>query len=253
MTAVTTHQDTTLGAALDTGMVAFDLETTGPLPDSARVVTAALVRLTNGPGGWTKDPTGWLLDPGVPIPAGATAVHGITTDHAREHGTDPAQGIAGVLADLQAAWDTGTPVVTHNGSYDLTVMDREARRHGLEPPRPGVLIDTMVLDKAVDPYRKGKRTLVATAEHYGITLGDAHDATADAIAAVRIAWVLTRRYPDIAAMSLSQLHDAQVRWRAEQSASLEQYFRRKDPGAVVDGTWPIHPLPDGWDPQAVDA
>ena len=39
------------------------------------------------------------------------------------------------------------------------------------------------------------------------------------------------------------LHGAQIGWAAEQAASLQEYFRRKDPAAVVDGTWPVHPRP----------
>nr|WP_258061953.1 hypothetical protein [Rathayibacter iranicus] len=43
----------------------------------------------------------WLIRPGIPIPRQATAVHGVTTTHADEHGQDPAVAdIARVLRDM---------------------------------------------------------------------------------------------------------------------------------------------------------
>ena len=62
----------------------FDLETTGPNPMTARIVTASLILL--GPDGTELRHGEWLADPGVEIPEEAAAVHGITTEHAREHG-----------------------------------------------------------------------------------------------------------------------------------------------------------------------
>ncbi|MBB4931384.1 hypothetical protein F4561_002204 [Lipingzhangella halophila] len=43
-------------------------------------------------------------------------------------------------------------------------------------------------------------------------------------------------------MDIDELHAAQVRWRAEQAASLQAYLRRStNPEAVVDPNWPIIP------------
>ena len=62
----------------------FDLETTGVDVTTARIVTASLILLD--PQGNVVRRGEWLADPGVEIPAGAAAVHGITTEYAREHG-----------------------------------------------------------------------------------------------------------------------------------------------------------------------
>ena len=42
-------------------------------------------------------------------------------------------------------------------------------------------------------------------------------------------------------MSAEELHLAQVKWKAEQSASFQEYLRRRNPEAVVDGSWPLVP------------
>ena len=145
-----------------------------------------------------------------------------------------------------------TPIVAMNARYDITVLDRECRRHGL----PTLLdrhiddmiwpvIDPFVLDKQVDPYRRGRRTLSALCSHYGVALDDAHDATADAVAAARVACRIGAARPELAAMDIEDLHHAQMRWAAEQAASLAAYFRRT-PGKAhlaetVRGEWPLTP------------
>jgi DNA polymerase III epsilon subunit-like protein len=50
----------------------------------------------------------------------------------------------------------------------------------------------MVIDKHLDRFRKGRRTLAAICEAYGVDLpaDEAHTAGADALAACRAAWVL---------------------------------------------------------------
>ncbi|MCA1009078.1 3'-5' exonuclease, partial [Rhodococcus hoagii] len=139
-------------------MAAFDLETTGPIPTNARIVTAHLETID----GKVTSGRNWLLNPQQGIPEGATAVHGITTEHAREHGQDYAGGYDEIRQALTAAWDSGHAVVAFNAAYDLTIIDREGVRLGYPPLEVGLVIDPFVIDRAMDPYRKGKRTLEAT-------------------------------------------------------------------------------------------
>lgn len=218
-------------------LVGFDLETTSPDPETARIVTATVV--LDRPG---ADPIlrTWLVDPGIDIPEAATSVHGITTEHAREHGQDPATAAREVIDALVEGLDHhGAPVVAFNAAFDFTVLDREARRYGLGPLAPDPVIDPFVLDKQVDRFRRGKRTLTALCEHYGVALTDAHDATADALAAVGLVRELGRRHPF---PDPGVLHAAQVGWRAEQCASLAEYFARQGRPQEVRGEWPLLPV-----------
>ena len=106
--------------------------------------------------------------------------------------------------------------------------------------QPAPIIDPLVLDKCVDRFRKGKRTLEAAAEFYGVTLTDAHDAGADAVAAGRVAQALARKYPEELDVPAVDLHESQVGWCAEQSASFQEYMRRtKDPSFTASGLWPV--------------
>jgi DNA polymerase III subunit epsilon len=124
------------------------------------------------------------------------------------------------------------------------VLDRDTRRHALEPfgehfPDGTAVIDPYVLDKHVDPYRKGGRKLVDVCAHYGVRIDAAHEAAADAIAAARVAWRIAQKYPALAAMPLDELHRLQVKAKASQSASFQDYLRRQGKTDVIDGSWPM--------------
>lgn len=216
----------------------FDLETTGRDPQEARIVTASVVLVS--PEGEVQQEWEWLADPGIEIPEEAAAVHGVSTDRARAEGR-PAAEVATELSEVLAGfWREGVPVLAFNAAYDLTVLTREAERHGLPAPEPFPVLDPFVLNKQVHRYRRGKRTLGALCEEYGVVLDAAHTSAADALATERLAAALAERFAQLR-QPAAALHEAQIGWAAEQAASLQEYFRRKDPAAIVDGTWPVHP------------
>ncbi|MEU0939875.1 exonuclease domain-containing protein [Embleya sp. NPDC005971] len=228
-------------------MAAFDTETTGPNPETARIVSAAIIGVG---GGKPTDPATWLVNPGVEIPAEAAAIHGITTERAVAEGMEAKQAVEETATILASYIEDRTPIVAFNARFDLTLLDRECRRHGLVPPterslHPPLVIDPYVIDKQL-ARRKGKRTLTAQCEHYGIVLGDdAHDATADALAGARLAYKLACRYPGNLQVRLKDLHGLQQSWAHDQAVSLQAYFRRTDPDAVVEGAWPLVPYTGG--------
>lgn len=220
-------------------MAGFDIESTGPDPLTARIVTACIVQCG---GGQPVVSANWLTDVGgETIPDEAARIHGITTERAHADGVPLAEAVAEILAGLTQAILSGIPIVAMNARYDLTLLDREAERLGLDPLPAGPVVDPFVLDKQVDTYRPGKRTLTALCQHYQVRLDAAHSADADALAACRVVWRQGSLYPALTLMTLDELHAAQTRWAAEQAASLQEHFRKKDPAAVVEGAWPLIP------------
>ncbi|THV40108.1 exonuclease domain-containing protein [Glycomyces buryatensis] len=220
-------------------LLGFDTETTGVVCEQDRIIQAALVNAPTGTGPVAART--WLIDPGVPIPAGATRVHGITDAQVQSDGEAPAKAL-GELADaLREAIDAGIPVVAFRAGFDCTMLAYELDRHGVAQPDWDriALIDPSVLDKRVDRYRRGKRTLGVTCAHYGVDLDDAHSAAGDAIATVALARAIGAAYPEVGAVPLAELHAAQVGWFAEDAASLEEYFRRKGRNETVDRRWPL--------------
>lgn len=228
----------------------FDLETTGIDVENDRIVTACAVQC----GG--KHPTQsatWMADPGIEILEGAAKVHGITTERARAEGRPAAEVVEQVVAALSQVVLSGIPIVAMNASFDLTTLDREARRHQVTPLADLVgdqlrVIDPRVLDKQVS-RRKGKRTLSDLCQHYEVRLDGAHSSDADAVAACRVAWRLGSTVPQLGAMSIADLHQAQIKWAESQGRSLAAYFRRT-PGkeSWADGVrteWPLIPHQSG--------
>ncbi|MER7840642.1 3'-5' exonuclease [Streptomyces sp. NPDC096040] len=230
-------------------LIGFDLETTGTDPREARIVTAAVIEVRAGQELGRRE---WLADPGVEIPADAVAVHGISNERAAAEGR-PADQVADALADvLTGYWKTGVPVVAYNATFDLTLLSAELRRHGLPSLSdrlggldPAPVIDPYTIDRWVDRYRRGKRNLEAVCVEYGITLASAHNASADALAAARLARAIADRHPKIASLGPAQLHERQVEWYAEWATDFQQFLRRKgEADAVVDGAWPLRELAD---------
>jgi DNA polymerase-3 subunit epsilon len=270
------------GAALG-----FDTETDGLISTEARIITGAMVLMTPGN---PPNPMELMIQPERDIPQEAIDVHGITTERAREEGVLREVGIAQIAATIAELACAEIPVVGHNIIYDLTLLDREMRRIGagwleLEPGTdfvmmvgadgkafggPFPVIDTLVLDKAIDTYRKGSRRLEDAAKFYGVPMakGAAHGATADVIAALRIAITIANRcampisavcdlyldrkrpmeiaeaFYNLGALDLVSLHGAQVEWKKTQAEGLREYFRKTgtaDPDKVST-VWPLQPL-----------
>ena len=219
----------------------FDLETTGVDVAADRIVTGC-VGLLDAEGGVIRARE-WLADPGIDIPEGATAVHGITTAHARANGRAAPAVVAEIVEALRGLLDAGIPVVAYNAAYDFSLLHHEALRHGVAPlAAPAPIIDPLVMDKRYDRWRRGKRTLDVVAAHYAVPLDDAHEASADAVAAGRVALALAERYAAWMPSSADELHTRQIGWARDQAASLTDYFvriGRIDPAEPLDGTWPV--------------
>jgi DNA polymerase-3 subunit epsilon len=219
----------------------FDLETTGVSVAADRIVTAHVGLLdADGRAILARD---WLADPGIPIPAGASAIHGITTERARMLGRPAAEVVGEVVTALRGLLDAGIPVVAYNAPYDFSLLKHEALRHGIAPiVDPAPVIDPLVVDRACDRWRPGKRTLQVVAAHYAVELDGAHDACADAVAAGRVAQAIARRFSGRLPEDPQQLHTRQVAWARTQAESLTDHFvriGRIDPDDRVDGRWPI--------------
>ncbi|WP_350349894.1 exonuclease domain-containing protein [Agromyces sp. G08B096] len=220
-------------------LAVFDLETTGIDIDTCRIVTAHVGVI--GPAGEVLEQRQWLVDPGVEIPTAATLIHGVSTERARAEGLAAAQAVAEIIAELTNAARRGLPIVAYNASYDLSVLAREAERYGHAPlPGPEQVIDPLVIDKAVDRYRRGKRTLTAACAHYGVELLDAHDAGADAVAAGRVAQAIVRAYPELAAIAAADLHRHQIEWCRDQAERYQEWRRMNgEPEFTASGVWPV--------------
>ncbi|MDN4490063.1 exonuclease domain-containing protein [Demequina sp. SYSU T00068] len=232
---------------IDQTMVGFDTETTGVATARDRIVTAALITRT----GQDVSARTWLIDPGVEIPAAATAVHGISTERARAEGQAPAEALEQIAAALAHALNAGQPVVAYNAQFDLTILEHELARHGLPSLvsrldrgeiRP--VVDPYVLDRHLDRYRKGSRKLIDLCTLYAVRVeaDSLHAADADVLATLELVRALAAAYPTLASVELDALHDQQISaykdWATGFAAWLRSRGRTED---LPDPRWPLVP------------
>ncbi len=260
-------------------MLGIDFETTSADPETARIVSAALVLCGGGEPTETLD---LLVNPGVEIPQEAIDVHGITNERAQTDGISPEVALK-LMLEFADESPPGTLLVGCNLVFDFTIWDREITRHLGDVPRPDettwMCLDPAVLDRFLDPFRKKDADPNDPARRWGAhSLEDmcrlydvrderdgTHSAVVDALAACRVAWRIlqrgkvirsrkseywdARREWEEAIVSAADLHRAQARWYAARAENYEQYRRRGDrnrdappePEYVASRDWPLVP------------
>lgn len=149
--------------------VAFDLETTGFLPGVDRVVELGAVRMVNGE---VDAVFSTLVDPLIPIPAGASAVNGISNEMVM--GKPKIEDLLAPLVEFCG----DDLLVAHNAAFDFQFLVSDFKKHEMRTP-PGLVLCSYLMAKKVYPglanYKLG--TLV---QHLNIEASGFHRAEADA-------------------------------------------------------------------------
>jgi DNA polymerase-3 subunit epsilon len=171
---------------LDRPLCVFDLEATGTDPNQDRIVDVCVIRYE--PDG-TETVLSSLVDPGVPIPAEATAIHKISDDMVRGQPTikDLAPRLLGAFADADISGFNAA-------RYDIPLLAAELKRAGYDWPLEG----KRIVDSFVIFQRKERRDLTAAYKFYcGKDLSGAHRAEADVRATAEVLWAQAEHYPDL--------------------------------------------------------
>ena len=167
-------------------LVFFDLETTGVNIGTDRIVEISYYKVF--PKGNAEGKT-LRVNPGMPIPAEATAVHGITDEDVRDcpRFEQIAPEIAAVIADSDLAG--------YNSNYfDVPLLAEELLRAKVNVDlKQKKLVDAFQIFKKNEP-----RNLTAAYKFYcGKNLEDAHSAQADTMATYEVLLAQLERYEDV--------------------------------------------------------
>jgi DNA polymerase-3 subunit epsilon len=214
-------------------LASLDFETTGIDPLRDRVLSYALLSDQG-------DDLCGLINPNVPIPEAAAAVHGLTS--AQLAGApEPAQAFAAISQWVSGVIQRGAGLVVFNAAYDLTMLRAELARHQVSQPDWDSLlvVDPMVIDWSIHRGSLGSRRLSDVATYYQVALDNAHDASADAQAARQIAYEIGKRHADVARGTLEDLMVRQRAWYAAKAENWNAYARRV--GRTLDDPhgWPL--------------
>jgi DNA polymerase-3 subunit epsilon len=166
----------------DLPIVAIDTETTGRDPATDRVVEVACVRWERGEITLRKS---WLVNPGRPIPKEAFDVHGISDDAVKD-----APSFAAILPELLEAM-TGAIPLAYNAEFDRKQLTSELGRLPAPAAPPPAFqknvewIDPLVWARELQKLEKS-RALAEVSARLGIEHTEAHRATSDAEAALKV-------------------------------------------------------------------
>ncbi len=169
----------------------FDLETTGTRIGQDRIVQIGIVRLT--PEG-ERHTYQTLVNPGIPIPPEATAVHHLTDAMVKD--APPLEALAGIIRDELEGCDLGGFNVLR---FDIPFLAEELHRVGVEwDPLKSRVVDVQRIYHRMEP-----RDLSAALKFFcGKEHSGAHDALSDVQATADVLMAQLERYgealrPDI--------------------------------------------------------
>ncbi len=167
-------------------IIFFDLETTGVDTAKDRIVEISMIKIM--PDG-EEIPKTRRLNPGMPIPPEATAVHGITDDDVKD--SPSFAQVAKSLAQFISGCDFGG---FNSNRFDLPVLVEEFLRAGVDVD----LKRRRFIDVQNIFHKKEQRTLVAAYKFYcDRDLDDAHSAEADTRATYEVLQAQLDRYDDL--------------------------------------------------------
>jgi DNA polymerase-3 subunit epsilon len=202
---------------LDRPLAVLDLETTGTDPSQDRIIEISILKLTKAadPDHRTK-----RVNPGVPIPPEATAIHGIRDEDIAE--APPFASIARTIIRFVEGCDLcGYNLLR----FDLRMLLTECQRAGVPFPVSG----RRLLDPCRIFHLREPRDLASALRFYCAREHDgAHGAAADVLATIAVLESQLERYADLP-RTVAELHD---HLRDPRAVDLGEMFIRRPDGEI---------------------
>lgn len=184
----------------------FDTETTGLTPGLDEIISIGALRIVNNRL-LRQEVFEQLIDPQRPIPATATAIHGITDAMVRDQPV-----IEHVLPRFRAFVED-TVLVGHNLAFDMRMLREKEQSTGVCFVNP--ILDTLLLSALLHP-EESQHSLEAIAQRLGVQALGRHTALGDAIVTGEI---FLRMIPLLQARGIHTLRQAR-------EAAQQTYFAR---------------------------
>ena len=167
-------------------LVFFDLETTGINITQDRIVEISFLKVhPNG----KEEIKSRRINPEMPIPPQATAIHGITDEDVKDCPTF--KQVAKSLADQLEGCDLAG---FNSSRFDVPMLSEEFLRAGVDFD----MSKRKFVDVQIIFHKKEQRTLEAAYKFYcDKTLDNAHSAEADTVATYEVLKSQLDRYPDL--------------------------------------------------------
>jgi DNA polymerase-3 subunit epsilon len=171
---------------LEKPLAILDIESTGAAPHRDRIIELSILKVL--PGGGSESQT-WRINPGIPIPAETSDIHGIyDEDVARK---PEFRRLAPQVAEFLRDCDL---VGFGIAQFDLPILRIEFERADCDFP----MDDRRIIDAKTIYHKREPRTLSAAHVFYtGTAFEDAHSAEADVLATYRVLLGQFAKYGDL--------------------------------------------------------
>lgn len=175
-----------MGLSLHRPLCFFDLETTGINVVRDRIVEIAVLKLL--PNGNRESKT-WLVNPGIPIPKGASDIHGITDDKVAN-----CPQFKQLASEIYAYIKECDLAGFNSDRFDIPLLAEEFMRAEIDFD----LARHKTIDVQTIFHKMEKRTLGAALQFYcNKELVDAHSALADTQATYEVLLAQLERYEEL--------------------------------------------------------
>ena len=205
-------------------VVVIDFETTGISPETDAPVEIGIARFDGGTlsASWRS-----LVNPCMPIPEAATAIHGIKDADVVDA---PLLGAA-VSEAIRAGYFDGAAPCAYNVPFDRAFFRKcPVPYHALAFQLPWVWLDPLVIIRHIDRWisGKGRHKLEAVCRRHGVPLSDAHNAAADAEATGRLLYcdAIRDRLGDLPLLELLKRQESR---RGKQEADFQRWKAAQPP------------------------
>ena len=168
------------------------------------------------------------MNPGIPIPKEASDVHKITDEEVKD--APPFEAVAAEVAAVLAGCVPGA----YNAAFDKAFLANELARAGLALRKDVEWLDPLVWARELQQGERS-RALGEVAARLGIALENAHRASDDAEAALRVLLALGRdvRVPrpygalvqEQRRLALAQADERRLRWRGQLTPAAVRQVR----------------------------
>mgnify|MGYP003111939336 CR=1 FL=1 len=219
----------------------IDFETTGIDPYDSRAVEMAIVHLELGKGN-ARVVYKSRFNPGLPIPEGASSIHGIKDEDVTDC---PSFGTA--IEEINPLLE-GRVLAAYNLPFDWTILNCEHRRNEKWHPTCKQRMSYghqffglcgLVMARSIDNGSRGKgyHKLSSVCERRGISLTDAHSADADSLATAQLLELLLKEVTE----SVGRFPTVRDFWAWQRSEAMHQERGLRDwlnSKGIKNDIWP---------------
>jgi DNA polymerase-3 subunit epsilon len=151
----------------------------------------------------------------------------------QKDGTEPKETLDCIADEIASAQNVGIPLVVFNAGFDIPLLESELQRYSLPSLSSRIsadsinVLDPMILDIVMNPYRKGRRNLDTLITVYKIgSSGSLHSAEVDSVYTLKVLDSILSENPILLNKTNSEINSLQRTGYENWAKGLNEYRLR---------------------------